>query len=103
MGTVLLLLVGYGICYTLQQKIPLRGLWSLTDRMLDCTFCTGAASGLLAWGLGWAATGRCPLGWSGLWGFGYVAGAVCWFFASAGFCYTLDAVVEWVEARSLGG
>jgi hypothetical protein len=103
LAQVLLLLTAYGLCFSFQQKLPLRGLWSLTDKMLGCTFCTGVVSGLLTWALGWAATGACPFGWDGLWGLGYVAGAICWAFASGGFCYTLDSAVEWLESHALGG
>jgi hypothetical protein len=95
---ITLLLFGYGLTFWLQNKLPsLHGRSDFTDKLLACTFCLGTHSGgwvawLVATGLkgGWLF----PTWWQNGLSF------VCWAFTGAAFCYTLDAVVRWLEANT---
>lgn len=85
----------YGVCFTIQHKLPfLHGKLDIIDRMLHCTFCTGFHSGWIGWLLIWAAEKGTLPPWSG----NTPLVLVCWCFASATVCYTIDTLVSCAEA-----
>ena len=98
------LLVAYGLCFGLQNKLPFlySGGYRETgeptrflDKLLHCTYCTGFHTGWLTWLLAWGVEGKTPSeGWN------IPASMVVWAFASAAFCYVMDALVRWLEANT---
>lgn len=99
MDILFYMLVTFGICFSVQQKVPfLHGKSDFLDAMLQCTFCTGFHCGWATWLLFWAATGHSPAeGWS------IPASMLLWAFASAAVCYILDALTHWLETTAVGG
>lgn len=99
------LLLAYGLCFGLQNKLPF--LYSdeyrasgepknITDRLLHCTYCTGFHTGWMAWLVAWWVEGKPPVSETTS-----IPGSVLlWAFASAGFCYVVDAGVRWLEAHT---
>lgn len=100
------LLVSFGLCFGLQNKC--RFLYSATyllaadaghttpvlwrDRLLACTYCTGFHCGLLVWAYrSFLLPMRVPSWGDLLW-------APIWAFASAAFCYAVDALIQMFEA-----
>lgn len=96
MVTLPYLLVAFGLCFWLQHKADFLHGWSQTlDSMLECSFCTGFHCGWVVWFLSWGISGQAPAeGWV------TIASQAAWGFASASFCYVLDAVVQWLEAKA---
>lgn len=86
------LLVAYGICFGLMNKVEFLRRVSVLDRLLDCAYCTGFHCGWVTW-LAMAVAGRQmpEEGWANL------LGVLVWGFASAAFCYIVDATVQWFE------
>ena len=97
--TAIHLLAAYGLCLSLMLgKIPLPQLlvripWvgGFFERMFQCPLCTGFHCGWVVWLMEAARHGEYPSGG--------VADAILWAFASAGFCYIIDAAVQWIERR----
>jgi len=88
------LIVAYGLCFGLQNKVPfLYDKVGILDRMLQCTYCTGFHTGWMVYLLHVAVSGFGDLLW-----WQHVLLAAAWGFASSGFCYGVDAVVEYLEA-----
>jgi hypothetical protein len=89
---LLQLLIAYAICFGIQHKVPvLRGKLKLLDDMLTCTYCTGFHAGWMTWAfihlkIPTNATDGCNM--------------LAWCFASAAFCYVLDAGVQFLERGS---
>lgn len=104
MGMLFYLLVGYGVCFGLQNKFPF--LYSeeyrktgephrVLDRLLHCTYCTGFHMGWVVWLLSWAVSSEPPAnGWQA------IPSVLLWSFASAAFSYVVDAIVRWLEANT---
>lgn len=91
------LLLCYGLCFGFQNKIPfLYGKLSILDRALKCTYCTGFHCGWMVWLLVWAATGT-PMAEGAI---AIPASVLGWSFASAAFCYAVDAGIKWLEVNS---
>jgi hypothetical protein len=99
------LFVAYGLCFGFQNKLPF--LYSdeyletqmpdrFTDSLLHCTYCTGFHTGWMTWFLLWAVSGE-PYGHE----WGAIPAAITFAFASAGFCYAVDALVKWAEANTV--
>ncbi len=89
------LLLAYGLCFGLQNKVePLRSpewpLGAFFTRMLDCSYCTGFHAGWLAWALTRLFHGL-ELTVAG------VSPVLAWAFASSAFCYLVDASSQMVE------
>lgn len=95
-----ILLVCYGVCYIIQNKIDgqLRGWW-LTRDLPDCTFCAGNVSGYFVFVVAsymLAGTGvieRSPAigGW---------VQVFLWGLASAAFCIIVDPIARFFEERA---
>lgn len=91
------LIVSYGLCFGFQNKVSvLHGLSKFTDALLKCTFCTGFHCGWMAWLCASAVQGQfLATGW-------HIAPSVlAWAFASAGFCYAVDAGVRYLESNTV--
>lgn len=86
------LLLAYGLCFGLMNKVDFPRKISFFDRMLSCSYCTGFHAGWLSW-----------IGTSMVRGFepasptAYVA-PLLWAFMSAGFCYLVDSASQLVES-----
>jgi len=88
MPTLIDLLVAYGLCFGLMNKIDfLHGKSAFTDALLKCSYCTGFHAGWLAWLL------TLPL-----YGVSLSPAPVIWAFASAVFCYGMDTVLQLAES-----
>lgn len=89
-------LVFYGLCFGLQNKVSfLHGKTDFTDALLACTYCTGFHCGWVAWLMFWGTTGSLPAeGWHN------AASVAIWCFASAAWCYGIDALVKYLEENS---
>lgn len=100
---MLYLLLAYGLCFGLQNKLPFlysKGYLAtgephrFLDRLLYCTYCTGFHCGWITWLIAWGVEGTTyPRGEPLSIPFSVLAFA----FASAAFCYVVDAVVKWAE------
>jgi hypothetical protein len=93
------LLVAYGICFGLQNKVevlrsPKWPLGGFFDRMLSCSYCTGFHAGWLAWALSRPFHGL-ELTVAGL------SPVLAWAFASAAFCFLADAASQAIERLAL--
>lgn len=104
MATLFYLLLAYGLSFGFQNKLPF--LYSeayresgvpqrFLDQLLHCTYCTGFHTGWMTWLLAWGIEGEPPT-----MGLSIPFSVLGWSFASAGFCYVLDALVRWVEANT---
>lgn len=104
MPNLFYLLLAYGICFGIQNKLPF--LYSegyledqepqrLLDRLLHCTYCTGFHCGWLTWLLVWGLTGQTPVS-----GIAIPFSVVAWAFISGIFCYFADALVKLIETRT---
>lgn len=108
---MLTLVASYGMCFGLMndkvwfltdrvRRIRVRvlktddGETTLFDRLLQCTYCTGFHTGWVAWLVAAGAAGKFPaVGVAA-----NAADALVMAFASAAFCYTVDAAVQWLES-----
>jgi hypothetical protein len=74
------------------NKIPFMRKVSFFDRMFSCSYCTGFHAGWIAWALS-----------RGIHGFedkpSFLLGAVVWAFASSVFCYLIDTIAQFLEAK----
>lgn len=87
--SLLSLLLCYGLCFTIQHKLPfLHGKLDVLDSLLACTFCVGFHAGWMAYLLTFMGEGA-PLNPMTL---------LSWGFASAAGCYIIDALVQRIEA-----
>jgi hypothetical protein len=90
------LLAAYGMTFYLQNKATLlHGRLDLLDKALSCTFCCGFWTGLATWGAAWGVQGE-PLAA----GLHAIPSALVMGFCSAGFSYSLDAGVRYLEANT---
>ena len=99
MPTFIDLLLAYGLCFGLQNKVEfLRSdKWfagGFFSRMLDCSYCTGFHTGWLAWLLtrpihGFEAS------------VSSVAQPLAWAFVASAFCYLVDAASQMIERAFL--
>jgi len=102
MPTVWALLAAYAIVFGLQndKAKPLTDLLrrvGFFERMLACSYCTGFHCGWMVWLLTWGATGVPPAsGWAA------IPSLVLWAFASAAWCYIVDAGVQFLESQAGG-
>lgn len=92
--SVIHLLVAYGICFGLQNNLPvLRNRQGWLDALLSCSYCTGFHAGWQVWFLNAAVTGSFPGG-----GFlSVLVSVLCWAFGSAAFCYLVDVAATRLE------
>ena len=92
MPTLVDLLLAYGLCFGLMNKVDfLHGKSAFTDALLKCSYCTGFHSGWLAWLLtapmrGFDPSWQAPLQ------------AAAWAFSAAVFCYGADTVLQLAES-----
>jgi len=88
---LLWLLVAYGICFGIQNKLTfLRGKHETLDKLLECTYCTGFHAGWIAW-LGYEGHRLVSEPWCFI--------ELLWFaLASSGFCYFLDTLIRLMES-----
>lgn len=95
MDRIFLLVVSYGLCFGFQNKFPfglIYGKTAFTDKLLSCTYCTGFHTGWMTF-LAWQwAQGRLEATPQ------VAAMAVMFSFASSAFCYTADALTQYLEA-----
>ena len=94
MFMLILLLSSYGLCFLLQNKLLfLENRFELLDKLLQCTFCCGFHCG---WIIGLSCLSINPYVESYT-----IADNACFVvvfaFASASFCYGLDALIKVLE------
>ena len=99
MPTLIDLLLCYGLCFGLMNKVDSLRKVPFFDRMLSCSYCTGFHAGWLGWAAsrvvyGLTVTSSTPLPEALA---GTVGTAALWAFTSAGFCYVADVVSQLAE------
>lgn len=90
MPSVIDLLLAYGLCFGLMNKVEFLRKVNFFDRMLSCSYCTGFHAGWLAW-----LSSRAVYGWISE--PQEVGTALIWAFCSAVFCYLIDTLSQFVE------
>lgn len=101
--TWIYLLVAYGLCFGIQNKLTFLRRIAFFKALVSCTYCLGTHCGWMVWILAWAVEGRMPAVVPGNpepVGLAILASLAVWAMAGAAFCYALDAVVRWLETRS---
>lgn len=93
MPSVVDLLLAYGLCFGLMNKIDLLRKVAFFDRMLSCSYCTGFHAGWIAWVLTRAVHGLPTTSQEAL-------TPILWAFASSAVCYLLDAASQAVESTT---
>jgi hypothetical protein len=93
------LLLCYGLCFGLMNKVDVLRKVNFFDRMLSCSYCTGFHAGWMGWVLsrviyGLPVSPSMPLPEALAATFGPAA---IWAFASAGFCYVVDVISQLAE------
>ncbi len=88
------LLLAYGLCFGLMNKVEVLRKIAFFDAMLSCSYCTGFHAGWLAWLLSRVvyALPATPQD---------VLPAALWAFSSAAFCFVADATTQAVERIAL--
>jgi hypothetical protein len=100
MPNIWIMLIAYSLAFGFQndKAKPLTDLLrkiGFFDRMLSCTYCTGFHCGWMVWLGTWAMTGTLPAdGWH------ILPSILMWSFCSAGSCYVIDAVVQYLEVTA---
>lgn len=89
------LLLCYGFCFGLMNKVDFPRKIKLFNRLLSCSYCTGFHAGWISWALTRGVHGFEPT-------LSAASGALLWAFCSSAFCYLLDIGSQFVEAR-IGG
>lgn len=84
------LLLAYGICFGLMNKVEFMRKIAFFDKMFSCSYCTGFHAGWIAWVISRALYGAVSEPQ-------HVLGALLWAFSSAVFCYLLDTLSQFVE------
>ena len=99
MPTLIDLLLCYGLCFGMMNKVDTLRKVSLFNRLLSCSYCTGFHAGWIAWlgsrvvyGLDITASTPVPDALAGTLGH-----AALWALTSAGFCYVVDVVSQLAE------
>lgn len=92
---VFYLFASYGVCFALMTDkvmftVFLRNRWPFFEALFQCSFCTGFHCGWLVWLLRGFFVGF-PAYW--------VVDLFLWCFATAAFCYIVDVIVQWFEAK----
>lgn len=90
MPSVVDLLLAYGLCFGLMNKVDLLRKAAFFDRMLSCSYCTGFHAGWLAWVLTRTVHGLPHTAQDAL-------TPILWAFASSAFCFLVDAASQAVE------
>ena len=93
MPSVVDLLLAYGLCFGLMNKVDLLRKVAFFDRMLSCSYCTGFHAGWLTWVLTRAVHGLPTTPQEAL-------TPILWAFASSAVCYLLDAASQAVESTT---
>jgi hypothetical protein len=93
MPSIVDLLLAYGLCFGLMNKVDLLRKVAFFDRMLSCSYCTGFHSGWIAWVLTRAVHGLPTTPQEAL-------TPILWAFASSAVCYLLDAASQAVESTT---
>ena len=93
MPSVVDLLLAYGLCFGLMNKVDLLRKVAFFDRMLSCSYCTGFHAGWIAWGLTRVVHGLPRTAQEAL-------TPILWAFASSAVCYLLDAASQAVESTT---
>ena len=93
MPSIVDLLLAYGLCFGLMNKVEALRKVAFLDKMLSCSYCTGFHAGWLTWlatrtvhGLPATVVEAAP--------------ALLWAFASAATCYLLDAASQALESST---
>jgi len=88
------LLLAYGICFGMQNKVPF--LWKrskFTDTLLSCTYCSGFHAGWMSWLITFLLS-PAPFHFS------LVGEMFAFALMSAVFCYGVDTVVNYLERNT---
>lgn len=93
MPSVVDLLLAYGLCFGLMNKVDALRKVAFFDRMLSCSYCTGFHSGWIAWALTRAVHGLPTTPQEAL-------TPILWAFTSSAVCYLLDAASQAVESAT---
>lgn len=93
MPSVVDLLLAYGLCFGLMNKVDVLRKVAFFDRMLSCSYCTGFHSGWIAWALTRAVHGLPTTPQEAL-------TPILWAFTSSAVCYLLDAASQAVESAT---
>ena len=102
MNILLFIILSYGLCFGLANKVP--PLYSrdfreegvavtFIDRLLNCAYCLGFHTGWMSLGILWLANGAPALDWTA---FPITVAAS---FVSAASCYVADTAVRWLEGN----
>lgn len=95
MPTIFEMVLCYGICFGLMNKVDFPRKVKFFDRMLSCSYCTGFHSGWVSFVLLQAAHSF-PVKMFPDFALMFFA----WAFCSAAFCYAADMALQWVEAAA---
>jgi hypothetical protein len=87
------LLLAYGLCFGLMNKVDVLRKVAFFDRMLSCSYCTGFHAGWIAWVLTRAVYGL-PTALLD------APAPILWAFSSSAVCYLLDAASQAVESAT---
>ena len=82
------LLVIYGVCFGLMNKVEWLRRSHFLNRMLECAYCTGFHSGWMVWVFVRVTQG----------GPYHISEVVLWAFCGSAFCYFMDNLVLFFEA-----
>ena len=87
------LLLCYGVCFGLMNKVPfLHGRSAFLDKMLKCSYCTGFHSGYISWFMNAVAT-------CSDFGLHSLGQALVWAFSSSAACFILDTTTQLLEKQ----
>jgi len=93
MPSVVDLLLAYGLCFGLMNKVDALRKVAFFDRMLSCSYCTGFHAGWIAWVFTRAVYGLPAASQDAL-------TPILWAFSSSAVCYLLDAASQAVESAT---
>lgn len=95
---VFFVVLAYAIAFGLQNKVDILHTNPFLARMLKCTYCTGFHAGWMAWIL----LHLSPEGVTELYALGWwiPASILAHAFIGAGWSYTVDAVIVWLERNT---
>jgi hypothetical protein len=84
------LLLAYGICFGLMNKVEFMRKTPFFDKMFSCSYCTGFHAGWISWVISRTVYGVVSEPQ-------HVFGALLWAFCAAVFCYLVDTLSQFVE------
>jgi len=90
------LVFAYAVAFGIQNKVPFLYRFEWLHGFLGCTYCVGFHAGWMTWLMAWAVTGTTPAGeWH------IFPSVMLWALTSSAFCYSLDALVKYLENNAM--